>query len=58
VCIPAAPPDLECEDISYRSFTVLPLDPCKFDGGKKSGIDCEADELLARDSVTISIKLG
>jgi len=27
VCIPPPSPDLDCSDISYRNFTVLPPDP-------------------------------
>ena len=40
VCIPPAPPDLNCGDIPYRRFVVLPPDPHKFDGDK-DGIGCE-----------------
>jgi micrococcal nuclease len=40
VCIPPAPPDLNCSDIPYRRFVVLPPDPHKFDGDK-DGIGCE-----------------
>ena len=32
VCIAPFPPDLDCGDISYRRFTVLPPDPHGFDG--------------------------
>lgn len=32
VCIPPAPPDLDCGQISARRFTVLPPDPHNFDG--------------------------
>lgn len=42
VCIPSPPPDLDCKDIPYRNFTVLPPDPHNFDGGKKNGIGCES----------------
>src|SRR6266498_366704 len=31
VCIPPAPPDLDCKDIPYKRFTVLPPDPHGFD---------------------------
>ena len=31
VCIPPPPPDLNCGDIVYRNFTVLPPDRHKFD---------------------------
>jgi hypothetical protein len=40
VCIPPAPPDLDCKDIPYRGFTVLPPDPHRFDGDH-DGIGCE-----------------
>ena len=32
VCIPPPPPDLNCDDISYRNFTSLPSDTHGFDG--------------------------
>lgn len=41
VCIPPPPPDLDCGDISYRRFKVLPPDPHRFDGDK-DGIGCES----------------
>jgi micrococcal nuclease len=41
VCIPPAPPDLDCGDIPYRRFTVLQLDPHGFDG-VYDGIGCES----------------
>ncbi len=40
VCIPPAPPDLDCGDISYRRFHVLRPDPHHFDGDG-DGIGCE-----------------
>lgn len=40
VCIPPAPPDLNCKDIPYKRFRVLQPDPHKFDGNK-NGIGCE-----------------
>jgi endonuclease YncB( thermonuclease family) len=40
VCIPPPPPDLDCGDISYTNFTVLPPDPHNFDGDH-DGIGCE-----------------
>ena len=40
VCIPSPPPDLDCSDIPYRHFPVLPPDPHRFDGDK-NGIGCE-----------------
>ena len=41
VCIPSPPPDLDCKDIQYRNFKVLPPDPHRFDGDK-DGIGCES----------------
>jgi hypothetical protein len=41
VCIPPPPPDLDCADIPYRSFTVLPPDPHHFDGDH-DGVGCES----------------
>jgi micrococcal nuclease len=40
VCIPPPPPDLDCRDIPYRHFKVLPPDPHHFDGDH-DGIGCE-----------------
>ena len=40
VCIPPPPPDLDCKDITFRRFEVLPPDPHKFDGDH-DGIGCE-----------------
>lgn len=40
VCIPPAPPDLDCGDIPYRRFRVLRPDPHRFDGDR-DGIGCE-----------------
>jgi micrococcal nuclease len=41
VCIPPYPPDLDCGDIPYRRFQVLPPDPHGFDGDN-DGIGCES----------------
>jgi hypothetical protein len=41
VCIPPAPPDLDCGDISFRLFTVLRPDPHNFDNDG-DGIGCES----------------
>ena len=41
VCIPPAPPDLDCGDISYRRFAVVGTDPHGFDGDS-DGIGCES----------------
>ena len=40
VCIPPPPPDLNCKDIPYRKFRVLPPDPHGFDRDG-NGIGCE-----------------
>lgn len=40
VCIPPAPPDLDCRDIEFKNFRVLPADPHHFDGDD-DGIGCE-----------------
>jgi micrococcal nuclease len=42
VCIPPAPPDLDCGDIPYKRFKVLPPDPHGFDGRDQDGIGCES----------------
>jgi hypothetical protein len=41
VCIPPAPPDLDCGDIPYRRFQVLAPDPHGFDGNH-DGVGCES----------------
>jgi len=40
VCIPPPPPDLDCGDVSFHGFRVLPPDPHGFDGDH-DGIGCE-----------------
>jgi len=40
VCIPPAPPDLDCPDVTYRNFQVLPPDPHHFDRDG-DGLGCE-----------------
>ncbi len=40
VCIPPAPPDLDCADVPFKRFTVLPPDPHRFDADHDS-IGCE-----------------
>ena len=40
VCIPPAPPDLDCGDVPHRGFTVYPPDPHRFDGDY-DGVGCE-----------------
>ena len=41
VCIQPSPPDLDCKDIPFKRFTVIPPDPHRFDGDK-DGIGCES----------------
>lgn len=41
VCIPPPPPDLDCKDIPYRRFKVLPPDPHHFDNNG-DGVGCES----------------
>ncbi len=41
VCIPSPPPDLDCGDITFRRFRVLPPDPHRFDRDN-DGIGCES----------------
>ena len=41
VCIARYPPDLDCGEISFRRFEVLPPDPHGFDGNN-DGIGCES----------------
>jgi micrococcal nuclease len=40
VCIPPAPPDLDCPDVPHRRFAVVPPDPHGFDGNG-DGVGCE-----------------
>lgn len=40
VCIKPYPPDLDCKDMHYKNFRVLPPDPHRFDVDK-NGIGCE-----------------
>ena len=40
VCIPSPPPDLDCADVRFRDFRVLPPDPQNFDGDR-NGRGCE-----------------
>ena len=39
-CIPPSPPDLDCGQIPFRDFRVLPPDPHRFDGNH-DGVGCE-----------------
>jgi micrococcal nuclease len=41
VCIPSAPPDLDCGEIPHRRFKVVGSDPHGFDGDN-DGIGCES----------------
>jgi hypothetical protein len=41
VCIPPPPPDLDCGEIAFRNFTVLPPDPHRFDADN-DGVGCES----------------
>jgi hypothetical protein len=40
VCIPPRPPDLDCKQVPYTNFTVLPPDPHGFDRDA-DGVGCE-----------------
>lgn len=40
VCIPPPPPDLDCSEIGFRRFQVLPPDPHRFDSNG-DGVGCE-----------------
>jgi hypothetical protein len=39
-CIPPPPPDLDCQDVGRKRFTVLPPDPHRFDADH-DGLGCE-----------------
>ncbi|HVL52937.1 MAG TPA: thermonuclease family protein, partial [Vitreimonas sp.] len=41
VCIPPAPPDLDCGEIEFRRFEVIGADPHGFDGNH-DGVGCES----------------
>ena len=41
VCIPRYPPDLDCGEVQYKNFRVLPPDPHDFDR-EGDGIGCES----------------
>lgn len=40
ICLPDPPPDLDCRNIPFRRFRVLPPDPHRLDGDR-DGIGCE-----------------
>jgi outer membrane biosynthesis protein TonB len=42
VCIPSAPPDLDCGQIPHKRFVVRGADPHGFDGNDNDGIGCES----------------
>lgn len=42
ICVPPPPPDLDCGDIPFRRFQVLPPDPHRFDGSDNDGLGCES----------------
>lgn len=42
-CIPPAPPNLNCDDVNGKDFTVFPPDPHGFDRDK-DGEGCETSE--------------
>jgi hypothetical protein len=42
VCIPPPPPDLDCDDISFRNFSVIEGEPHNFDTDH-DGIGCESE---------------
>jgi hypothetical protein len=39
VCIPPPPPDLDCADVPFTNFKVLPPGPHRF-AGDKNGVGC------------------
>ena len=41
ICLPSPPPDLNCPQIPYNDFVVLPPDPHRLDADK-DGIGCES----------------
>lgn len=41
VCIPPYPPDLDCADVGFTNFAVVPPDPHGFDGDG-DGVGCES----------------
>ncbi len=43
ICLPSPPPDLNCPQIPYNDFVVLPPDPHRLDADK-DGIGCESPD--------------
>lgn len=41
ICLPPPPPDLDCPEIPYNDFVVLPPDPHRLDADE-DGIGCES----------------
>ena len=40
ICVPSPPPDLDCPEIPFQNFPVLPPDPHGFDADD-DGLGCE-----------------
>lgn len=51
ICLPSPPPDLDCGEIPYSDFVVLPPDPHKLDADK-DGIGCESSALTRSQTWT------
>ena len=43
ICLPPPPPDLDCPEIPYTDFQVLPPDPHRLDADE-DGIGCESPD--------------
>jgi micrococcal nuclease len=41
ICVPSPPPDLDCPEIPFQNFQVLPPDPHGFDADD-DGLGCES----------------
>jgi hypothetical protein len=50
VCIRPFPPDLDCTEVQYTNFKVLPPDPHDFDR-EGDGVGCESGTVIASNSV-------
>ena len=44
ICLPSPPPDLDCSEIPYTDFVVVPPDPHGLDADE-DGIGCESSAL-------------